>query len=67
MHTFRADILESSVEMEKRVASHLNRLQGLELSDFRSEDQLGIVEVMEEFFTAQPLESDDSDEDEADG
>ena len=44
--------------MAKRVANCLN---GLELGDFRSEDQQGLLEVLEEFFTA-ASDSDDSDD-----
>ena len=55
--------------MEKRVAGVLNLLQhqGLQLGDFQSEDQIGMLEVMEDFFTNQPSESDDSDEEGIDG
>ena len=46
--------------MAKRVAK-VNCLNGLELGDFHSEDQQGLLEVLE-FFTATASDSNDSDD-----
>ena len=46
--------------MEKRVSDCLNLLRGLQFEDFNSEDQHSMLDVMEDFFTANESDSDDT-------